>query len=112
MSKNLALVQGQLEAYNDGDLDRFCSYYHPEVSIQNLVENQIICSGMDQFRSIYINLFRKYPEQKCILKSRIIKDESIIDEELVLGRPEFPEGLHAVAIYSFKEDRIHKVWFL
>jgi len=45
-------------------------------------------------------------------KSQIILDELIIDEECTEWRPTYPDGLHAVAIYSFRDNLIDRVCFL
>lgn len=112
MIQSIALVQGQLEAYNNFDIDKFCSFYHPEIIVTELLENKILSDGIVKFRTNYEQLFSKYPNQKCILKSRIVAGDAIVDEELILHRPAYPDGLHAVAIYSFRDNLIDRVWFL
>ena len=112
MSRCVQLVQGQLDAYNDFDLKKFCSFFHPDVVIKNLLEKKIIATGMSQFESLFSDLFKKYPNQKCLIKTRIIKGASVIDEELILGRPEYPDGYHVVVIYTFRDDLISEVWLI
>ena len=34
-----------------------------------------------------------------------------IDEEWVTGALKYPNGLHAVAIYGFRDELIDRVWF-
>lgn len=108
--KMLALVQGQLEAYNNKDLEKFCSYYHNSVTVTRLNTNTTT-TGFEGFRKTYQDLFANSPDLKCNLKSRIVLNESVIDEEFVQGLARAPEGLHVCAIYGFKDGLIDRVWF-
>ena len=112
MQKKIDLVQGQLDAYNNFDLETFCSFYHQEIQVHSLLEAKLLTSGMNDFRISYSKLFQTFPNQKCILKSRIIKTDTILDEEMILGRPAYPDGLSAVAIYAFRDGLIDRVWFV
>lgn len=106
-----ALVQGQLEAYNAKDLDKFCSYFHDQIVVTDLISAKQACSGMAQFRAIYENFFTSAPNATVQIKSRIIQPTAILDEELVTGAPRYPDGLHIVAIYGFRDSKIDRVWF-
>ena len=112
MNNKISLVQAQLDAYNRRDLKNFCECYHPEVIVKLLMENTTLIQGMRDFIDSYENLFQLHPEQLCQLKSRIITADSIIDEEFITGRANHPDGLHAVAIYGFRDDLIDRVWFI
>lgn len=105
------IAQKQLEAYNRRDLDAFCACYHVNVNVANLVSGKIICDGIDAYREIYRALFDSSPNLHCELKSRIVLDEAVIDEEFVVGIPRFPDGLHTAAIYGFRDGLIDRVWF-
>ncbi len=108
----LELVQGQLDAYNQQDFERFCLFYHFDACVRSLLEDQILISGMNEFKNKYNQLFQKNPSQRCLLMSRIILENSIIDEELIEGRTGHPWGLKAVAMYSFLDGLIHRIWFV
>jgi len=45
------------------------------------------------------------------IKSRVILTDSVVDEEWITGAAKYPEGLHAVAIYAFRDGLIDRVWF-
>ena len=107
-----SLVQGQLEAYNRRDLESFCSHYHPDVEAVDLISGETLCKGMEQFAARYEQRFSASPELHCDLRSRIVLESSVIDEEYVSGAAQFPGGLHAVAIYGFRAELIDRVWFL
>lgn len=106
------LVQGQLEAYNKRDIDAFCAFFHPDVQTFRLVpafEHRV--NGMEGFRSGYAAMFSASPRLNCEIKSRIVMNETVIDEEWVTGSANFPEGIHASAIYAFRDGLIDRVWF-
>ncbi len=105
------LVQGQLDAYNSRDTTLFCSFFHSEVKAAQLISGKSLLSGMDEFEKIYRELFESNPKLHCELKSRIILESAVIDEEFVTGIARFPQGLHAVAIYGFRDDKIDRIWF-
>ena len=107
----LALVQRQLEAYNARDIDVFCSCFHPEVKVVRLVSNEVRSTNIDQFREGYRQLFAENPDLHCELKSRIILDSAVVDEEFITGLKTMPSGLHALAIYAFRDGLIDRVWF-
>ncbi len=105
------LVQSQLEAYNRRDVDSFCKCFHPEVQVTMLVSGAVTMSGMEKFRSSYEAMFESSPELHCNIKSRIVLDSAVIDEEFVTGRGNNPDGIHVVAIYAFRDGLIDRVWF-
>jgi len=105
------LVQRQLDAYNRRDLKDFCDCYHPDVKVTNLIAGEIGSTGKAEFTAVYKGLFESSPKLHCELKSRIILASAVIDEEWVTGAAKYPNGLHAVAVYGFKNGLIDRVWF-
>ncbi|MBC7429314.1 MAG: nuclear transport factor 2 family protein [Bacteriovorax sp.] len=109
--KMIALAQGQLDAYNKRDLEAFCNFYHPSVQVFKLAQNEKTCDGIQAFRSMYKTRFEDAPELHCELKSRVVLNDSVLDEEWVTaGAGSTPS--HVVAIYSFKDNLIAHVWFV
>ena len=108
----LVIVQGQLEAYNQRDIKNFCRWFHPEVATQNLVTGKMGAQGMEQFEESYKRLFEANPALHCEIKSRIVHEFTVFDEELVTGLGRAPQGLHASAIYAFRDGLIDRVWFI
>ncbi|MBY0413137.1 MAG: nuclear transport factor 2 family protein [Bdellovibrionales bacterium] len=104
------LAQGQLDAYNKRDLETFCSFYHPEIQVFKMAENIRTCFGMEEFKKIYFSRFDNSPELHCELRSRVILNDTILDEEWVTGGGPTPS--HVVAAYSFKDNLISHVWFI
>lgn len=103
------LAQGQLDAYNERNLEKFLTFYHPNVQVFKLAGNEKICEGLEAFRPIYKKRFEENPELHCELKSRVVLNDSVLDEEWVTGGGPTPG--HVVAIYGFLDNLIAYVWF-
>jgi hypothetical protein len=105
----IELAQGQLDAYNNRDVEKFLTFYETNVKVYRLNTNEVICDDFEKFRNMYVDLFARFPNQFCELKSRVVLTESVLDEEWVTGRGGDPT--HIVAIYGFSENLIDRVWF-
>lgn len=105
------LVQAQLLAYNSRDIDAFVACYHPEVVVKELLSDRLLCQGIEPFREMYRQLFEKCPQLRCEIKTRMILENTIIDEEFVTGMEKYPQGLHIAAVYGFKDGLIYQVFF-
>lgn len=108
----IALAQGQLDAYNRRDIEAFCKFFHPEVKVYRLGEVvEQTCDGMTKFREIYKNRFDSNPELHCELRSRVVLNGSVLDEEWVTGVTGASVPSHVVAIYGFRDGLISSVCF-
>jgi hypothetical protein len=107
----LRLVEKQLENYNRGDIEGFCACFHDEIRVEFLISRRPGIQGMTDFKAGYQKQFRENPDLRCELKSRIVLDGAIIDEERVTAAKAFPNGLHTTAIYGFRDGLIDRVWF-
>lgn len=110
-SQMIALAQAQLEAYNQRDIETFCKHYHPDVEVYRLPSREPICLGLQSFRDLYKKRFDENPQLHCELKSRTILNNSVIDEEWVTGVVGAQAASHVSAIYFFKENLIHQIYF-
>lgn len=106
------VVQAQLDAYNSKDIDLFCSFYHPDIIVKRLQSDVVLIQGRDKLQHYYHKLFQTHPFQHCQLKARTIVNGSVVDVEFITGRSSHLDGLHAVAIYGFKDGLIDRVWFV
>ncbi|MEN8240537.1 MAG: nuclear transport factor 2 family protein [Chloroflexota bacterium] len=106
-------VADQLEAYNERNIDRFLSCYHPNVKIEDGKGN-LLMQGHEAMRAQYSALFDSSPNLHAHLMSRISVGDYVIDEENVTGRiaEGLPDRLHAVAIYQVESQKIIHVRFL
>ena len=105
------LAQAQLEAYNARNIEAFCKCYHKEVIVRDLQKMEVMAEGMSAFREIYRRKFDSNPELHCELMSRVVLEQSVIDEELVTGNVGQAEPRRVVAIYAFRDQLIDRVWF-
>lgn len=105
------LVETQLKYYNERNIELFCACFHPEIEITNLgsEEKEI---GIELFRSNFKSFFESSPNLHCEIKSRVFLTKAIIDEESISGASSRPEGIHAVAIYRFRDDLISNICFV
>jgi len=104
------IVDEQLEAYNNRDIDAFLATYHQDIKIYNH-PNTLSMDGKEAMRKVYANMFEKIPDLNAKIVNRITIGNKVIDQEQVKG---FGEGkdIHAVAIYEVKDGLIYRVDFL
>lgn len=107
----IKMIDDELLAYNSHDVEKFCAFYHKEIIVSR-IDGSIVARGIDELRNVYSNFFTKYPKVQCELKSRIVTDDTIIDEEIITGKSDYPNGQHAAVIYKFQDNLIHRVWFV
>lgn len=105
------LAQRQADAYNKRDLEAFCACYHPQIEVSRNMGEPPTLKGIEQFRESYRDRFEKSPQLHCEIKSRIVLENTVVDEEYVTGLVGSPIGLHVVAIYGFQDGLISHVWF-
>lgn len=110
-ARMIELCQGQLDAYNRKDIIAFASFYHPEVKAFRLQGNEQIFDGIEQLKVNYGKRFSENPNLNCELKSRVVLENSVLDEEWVTGVTNQSKPSHVVAIYKFKDNLIHSIWF-
>ncbi len=113
MSDTTDVVDAQVAAYRDRDLERFLGYYAPGAVIKDITGN-IVMGSLDAMREQYGQLFRASPGLMVSIPSRIAVGDYVIDEEQVSGfnLPGYPAELHAVVAYQVRDGKIHSVTFI
>lgn len=101
------VVQKQLEAYNQCDIDAFAATYTDDVKVVD-GNGKVRCDGIAQLREVYGPLFKANPHQVAIITKRITATDWVIDDEEVIGRADNVRR-NAVAIYRVKGDKIWHV---
>ncbi len=104
----LALVQRQLNAYNDRDLEAFLEPYAEDVELYSF-PSTLLSKGKEAMRKDYA-FFKNVPNLHCEIKERIIQGNTIIDKESITGFGSKP--LEATAIYQIENNKIRKVYFI
>lgn len=106
----VAVVQGQLDAYNARDIERFmrfwadtCQYY--------AFPDQLLADGAAAIRERHLTRFQE-PDLHGRLIKRIDMGDLVVDQEIVTRN--FPDGLgevDVVAIYEVRDGKIARAWF-
>jgi hypothetical protein len=106
-----AVVQRQLDAYNDHDTEALMAIYAEDA---NLFEHpsKLLASGSAQLRERYVARFKDLNLQAA-LNRRMVMGHFVIDHETVTQT--FPEGtgrLELLALYEVQKGRIANAWFI
>lgn len=102
------IVQKQVDAYNNKDIDAFLATYSDDIEIYNF-PNLLSMKGKAEMREVYSEMFDRVKELHCEIKKRIIINNKVIDHEYVKFDDNFST---VVAIYEVKNDKIIKVTFV
>ena len=113
MSEATDLVDRQVAAWRDRDLERFLGFYAPDVKVRDL-DGNVLMDGLEAMRGQYGQLFRDSPELSGEIPRRMVIGDYVIDEEDISGfiLPGFPATLHAVVIYRVQDGQIREVVLL
>ncbi|SDQ65595.1 nuclear transport factor 2 family protein [Flagellimonas zhangzhouensis] len=103
-----AIVQKQVEAFNNRNLDAFVARFSDNVSVQRFPDNSMY-QGKDNMLENYERFFLNTKSSKVEVVQRIALGNTVIDEEKtwVDGR----EG-HQVAIYKINNGQITSMTFI
>lgn len=113
MMDETQVIQDQVDAFNARDLERFLSFYHPDVVVEDGAGN-VMMQGHDGLRGFYGSLFERSPELHVDVLQRIHIGSRVIDEEHATGAKAegFPSELHAAVVYRVADGKIVHVRLL
>jgi hypothetical protein len=103
------VVQRQVEAYNDRDLERFVSCYSDDVTVFRMPSGEPSISGRARFAEFYATQRFNLPGLRADIVNRIVLGNKVIDHERVWGVREGP--MEVAAVYEVVGPRIERVWF-
>ena len=103
------VVQSNLEAYNNRDLEKFISWFSEDVELYSFTEMKLIASGKPAIEKLYKELFEASPELHSTILKRIVFDNKVIDHESIVGRKGAKDILEIVMIYEVKDGKIFKM---
>jgi hypothetical protein len=106
----ITVVKGQLEAYNNQNIEAFLNCYSEEVEVYNF-PNELVYKGKDKMRERYTNAWKQNPRQKAEVSERICVGNTVIDKEHVTGRTNGIEA-NVIAIYKIEKGKINQVYFI
>jgi hypothetical protein len=104
------IVKGQLDAYNNQNIETFLSWYSEDVEVYNF-PCELIYKGKDKMREKYTTAWAQNPKQKAEVTNRISAGGTVIDNEHVTGRSTGIEA-NVIAIYKTVNGKIKQVYFI
>lgn len=103
------IVQRQLDAYNEQNLDAFCACFADDCVLSEL-NGALTQRGAAAIRERYQTLFTAYPENRAALVNRVVVGNVVIDHEDITRSPS--ERINAAAIYTVRDGLIARVDFV
>lgn len=101
------IVQKQLDAYSQCNLDAFIATYMKDATVVDGA-GRVLCDGVADLRPVYGPLFEDNPHQMAVITQRITAGDYVIDDETVIGRKD-GKRRRAVAIYRVRDGLIAHV---
>jgi hypothetical protein len=105
-----AVVQRQVEAYNNHALEPLLATYSDEVAIQTLPDT-LVEQGKARLRQGSKQWFDTAPRVHADILHRTVLGSFVVDHERITGTPD-GAPVEAVAIYQVIDGRIQRVWFV
>ena len=102
------IVDRQLAAYNNRDIDAFMKTYTQDIKLYNFPKN-LSSKGQEPMRESFQGFFSSTPDLHCEIKNRIVIGNKVIDEEYITANG---QNFSAVAIYEIENGLIAKVTFI
>ena len=104
------IVQRQVNAYNDRDVDRFAKTFAEDVEVFSLPSGKLSVQGRAALRERYAGFFENTPDLHCHVVNRIAEGRFVTDHEHVRGM-RGRDVVKAIAIYEVVGRTIRRVWF-
>lgn len=101
------IVQQQLEAYNNRDIEAFSALFSEEAEVLQFPENRVLAKGKAQVKELYKKLFDNSPTLHSELVSRTVLGNRIIDHEKITGRAGV-DVLELAVVYEIEQGKIDK----
>lgn len=102
------IVQKQLDAYNNRDIDAFMNTMSPDVSLYNF-PNDTIASGFKIVKKRYNDFFKSSADLHSTLKNRIVYTNKVIDHEYITANG---NSYELIAIYTVTSGKISAIHIL
>lgn len=103
------VVQANLDAYNNRDIDGFMSYFSEDILVKNFDTGATSAQGRQAVREIYTRLFEASPNLHSKILKRTVFDNKVIDHEYITGRNGSPEPLELVLVYEVRDGTIFRI---
>jgi hypothetical protein len=103
----IQVIQGQVDAFNARDVERFVSFYSSDALVED-GQGNALAHGHEALRALYGQLFVQSPDLHVVIPQRINVGSYVIDEEECTGFvfAGFPPEVHAAVAYRVEGNEI------
>jgi len=103
------IVQANLDAYNNHDIELFMSYFSEDISLVNFQDGKQTAQGKSAIRAIYEPYFEASPNLHSKILKRTVFDNKVIDHEYITGAWGKDDAFELVLIYEVANNKIIKM---
>ena len=103
------VIQRQVDAYNNRDLDGFLAEYSDAVKTFRMPSAEPAIAGKAQLAEFYSTQSFNLPGLRAEILDRIVLGNKVVDHERVWGLRDDP--VEVVAVYQVVRGLIECVWF-
>jgi hypothetical protein len=101
------VVDRQIAAYNDGDVDAFVAEFAEDAAVTGFEAEEPMAVGESEIRALYGEQFAAFSPEVEIL-SRISLGEYVVDHERV--EQDDSEAMAAIGVYRVVDGEIAGLW--
>jgi len=101
------IVQQQLEAYNNRDIEAFSALFSEDAQVLQFPDNKILAQGKANVKELYKKLFDNSPTLHSELVNRTVLGNRVIDHEKITGRAGV-DVLELAVVYEIEQGKISK----
>lgn len=102
------IVQANLDAYNNRDIETFMMYIDDDIEFYNLGECEPYLKGKAEVKKRYSDYFAKSPNLHSEIKNRMVFGNQVIDYEYITGSNGSNEPFELIFMYEVVEGKIKK----
>lgn len=104
------IVNKQIQAYNNHDLEAFLATYDPEIQLFDLKTNSILVHGLKELEKHYQEFFEGNPKVHVTSKNKIVEGNLVIYHEEITGLNGTQTTTSPVVIFEVINQLITRVW--
>lgn len=102
------IVQEQLDAYNDRDIERFISVFSDDIELWTLGDTIPSVKGLFSVQKVYGELFKSNKDLHSEVLNRTVIGNKVIDYEKIKGLKKDGGIYYLVMVYEVKEGKIFR----
>lgn len=103
------IVQANLDAYNNRDIETFMFYISDSIKVYNFGEPEPVIDGKSEVKEVYKSYFNSSPNLHSKIIKRIIFDNKVIDYEHITGARGNDKAFEIILIYEVHKNKIVKM---